>query len=88
MIEPFSKRLDAVREKLNVGGTWHESRTITQVIFPILRIIGWNREDHSQIEEKRQIRVGSSYREVDINLKNSSGDALIIEAKAKKPQVK
>ncbi len=83
MIEHFSKRLDEVREKLNVGGHWHETRTINHVIFPILKILGWNPENHNQIEEKRQIQVGTSNKEADIILKNSSGDALIIEAKAK-----
>ena len=83
MIENFSERLDEVREKLNVGGHWHETRTINQVIFPILRIIGWNPENHNQIEEKRPIRVGTSSKEADIILKKSLGDALIIEAKAK-----
>ena len=84
MMGQFSRRLDEVRASLTIEeGRWTESRTITQVIFPILRAIGWTPEDHNQIEEKRQIHVGTSDREADIVLKNSSGDALIIEAKAK-----
>lgn len=83
MMGQFSRKLDEVRASLTVEGRWTERRTITQVIFPILRAIGWTPEDHNQIEEKRQIHVGTSDREADIVLKNSSGDALIIEAKAK-----
>lgn len=83
MMGQFSRKLDEVRASLTIEGRWTESRTITQVIFPILRVIGWTPEDHNQIEEKRQIHVGTSDREADIVLKNSLGDALIIEAKAK-----
>ena len=84
MIQKFSTLLDEVRANLKVEeGRWTERRTITQAIFPILRAIGWTPEDHNQIEEKRRIKVGRSDKEADIVLKNSSGDALIIEAKAK-----
>ena len=84
MTEQFQNDLDQILTSLrNENGRWTESRTITQVIFPVLRSFGWIPENHEHIEQHRKVPTGTKHTEADIVLKKSSDDALIVEAKAK-----